>query len=29
LYTWDIPQEEDITTATYADDTAILWSWSH
>jgi hypothetical protein len=26
LYTWDIPQEEDITTATYADDTAILWS---
>jgi hypothetical protein len=24
MYTWDIPQEEDITTATYADDTAIL-----
>jgi hypothetical protein len=23
LYTWDIPQEEDITTATFADDTAI------
>jgi hypothetical protein len=24
LYTWDIPQIEDITTATFADDTAIL-----
>jgi hypothetical protein len=24
LYTWDIPQEEDITTATFADDTASL-----
>jgi hypothetical protein len=24
LYTWDIPQEEDITTATFADDRAIL-----
>jgi hypothetical protein len=24
LYTWDIPQEEDIKTATFADDTAIL-----
>jgi hypothetical protein len=24
LYTRDIPQEEDITTATFADDTAIL-----
>jgi hypothetical protein len=24
LYTWDIQQEEDITTATFADDTAIL-----
>jgi hypothetical protein len=24
LYTWDIPQEEDITPVTFADDTAIL-----
>jgi hypothetical protein len=24
LYTWDIPQEEDITTAAFIDDTAIL-----
>jgi hypothetical protein len=24
IYTWDIPQEEDITTATFTDDTAIL-----
>jgi hypothetical protein len=24
LCTWDIPQEEDIITATFADDTAIL-----
>jgi hypothetical protein len=24
MYTWDIPQEENITTATFADDTAIL-----
>jgi hypothetical protein len=24
LYTWDILQEEDITTTTFADDTAIL-----
>jgi hypothetical protein len=23
LYAWHIPQEEDITTATFADDTAI------
>jgi hypothetical protein len=24
LYTWHIPQEEDTTTATFADDTVIL-----
>jgi hypothetical protein len=24
LYTWDIPQEEDITTATFADRLSLL-----
>jgi hypothetical protein len=24
MYTWNIPQEEDITTATFTDDTVIL-----